>query len=119
MSLRLGTKIVAGNAIVAPENIYIKSTYDGGTSGYRIWSDGYCEQWGVINAGVTSVVLLKQFINEDYIVVLSGRKRNDTNAIGWNSISTVTQLVSSFTIASSSQGARAWRASGYLASGQY
>ena len=26
---------------------YLKDTYVNGTSGYRIWSDGYCEQWGI------------------------------------------------------------------------
>lgn len=45
---------------------YIVETYVNGTSGYRIWSDGYCEQWGSIkltqanNANAT-VTLLKEY----------------------------------------------------------
>ena len=28
--------------------------YDGGNHGYRIWSDGYCEQWGVATGEVAA-----------------------------------------------------------------
>ena len=43
-------------------------TYVNGTSGYRIWSDGYCEQWGIsaITPNLVTVTLLKPYINVNY-----------------------------------------------------
>lgn len=50
---------------------YIIDTYVNGTSGYRIWSDGWCKQWGHINCkeySQTSVKIsfLKEFKNVYY-----------------------------------------------------
>lgn len=48
---------------------YITETYVNGTSGYRVWSDGYCEQWGRISVGQDAsvwVTLLKPFMNASY-----------------------------------------------------
>ena len=51
--------------------IHIIDTYVNGTSGYRIWSDGYCEQWGqgkVISSGYyMRVNFIKPFANTNYI----------------------------------------------------
>lgn len=48
---------------------YITETYVNGTSGYRVWSDGYCEQWGRIIVGLDAsvwVTFLKPFMNASY-----------------------------------------------------
>ena len=48
---------------------YITETYVNGTSGYRVWSDGYCEQWGRISVGSDAsvrVTFLKPFMNASY-----------------------------------------------------
>lgn len=48
---------------------YITETYVNGTSGYRVWSDGYCEQWGRISVGPdssVSVAFLRPFTNASY-----------------------------------------------------
>lgn len=54
---------------------YIVETYVNGTSGYRIWSDGYCEQWGLSSAvgGGSSVMvsLLKSYVNVNYNITLA------------------------------------------------
>ena len=60
---------------------YVTQTYVSGTSGYRLWSDGWCEQWGRVkvhvsgshswpNAGdnITTISLLKAFANSNYSV---------------------------------------------------
>ena len=49
-------------------------TYNKGFSGYRLWSDNYCEQWGYIgNAkGTTTVSLLKNYNNSFYNVSVTG-----------------------------------------------
>lgn len=49
----------------------IVETYVNGTSGYRVWFDGYCEQWGYTNASSgtdVSISLLKTMKNIDYFV---------------------------------------------------
>ena len=49
----------------------IVETYVNGTSGYRVWFDGYCEQWGYTNASSgtdVSISLLKTMKNIDYFI---------------------------------------------------
>lgn len=44
--------------------------YGDSTSGYRLWSDGYCEQWGkatTTSTATTTVTLHKPFLNTEYI----------------------------------------------------
>ena len=50
---------------------YITETYKNGRSGYRIWSDGYCEQWGytTFNAHGTTVTFPKKFIDTNYTLL--------------------------------------------------
>lgn len=54
---------------------HIVETYTNGTSGYRVWSDGYCEQWGWIDQGSTpawtTVDLLQVYKDTNYSVVCS------------------------------------------------
>ena len=47
---------------------YITETYQNGTSWYRIWSDGWCEQGGVcaMNSSWTTYTFLKSYKNTDY-----------------------------------------------------
>lgn len=43
--------------------------YGDSTSGYRLWSDGYCEQWGTlqtVNNALSTVTLLKPYIDLNY-----------------------------------------------------
>lgn len=55
--------------INAPSRGYLVQSYVNGTSGYRVYSDGWCEQWGRITVGVdafVSVTFLKPFMNASY-----------------------------------------------------
>lgn len=48
---------------------YLVQSYVNGTSGYRVYSDGWCEQWGRITVGQDSSVIvtfLKPFMNASY-----------------------------------------------------
>lgn len=65
---------------------YVTETYVNGTSWYRIWSDGWCEQGGYINSDVSTpsngvvVTFLKPFLDSNYtITMLSGHNDNTTN----------------------------------------
>lgn len=53
----------------APSRGYLVQSYVNGTSGYRVYSDGWCEQWGRITVGPdasVSVTFLKPFMNASY-----------------------------------------------------
>ena len=92
---------------------YLKHTYVSGTSGYNIWSNGYCEQWGHASAGSQTITLLKTYANTNYNVTstpYTTLNRNINNRI-------YSLATSSF--ASYNEDAVFWKACGYLASGQY
>ena len=44
------------------EFIYVTEAYQNGTSWYRIWSDGWCEQGGKSSTNLQTLEFLKQFI---------------------------------------------------------
>ena len=96
--------------------IHIIDTYVNGTSGYRIWSDGYCEQWGTSQSG-TTVVFAKTFKDKNYKIILGPR---DSSNIGYG-LHANSRSVSSFTIFlyGSDTDKADWIASGYLAEGEY
>lgn len=55
--------------INAPSRGYLVQSYVNGTSGYRVYSDGWCEQWGRITVGLdasVSVTFLKPFMSASY-----------------------------------------------------
>ena len=59
---------------------FVTQTYQNGTSGYRIWSDGYSEQWGDLAANVTNLTFLKPFANTDYTFTIYFDNGNDQYA---------------------------------------
>jgi hypothetical protein len=67
---RMQEQITNINAnINAPSRGYLVQSYVNGTSGYRVYSDGWCEQWGRITVGLdssVSVTFLKPFMNASY-----------------------------------------------------
>ena len=95
---------------------HIIESYKNGSSWYRIYSDGWCEQGGNCSAsGNVTVTLLKEYSNTDYQVIFSYLGANSTtgntrdNSIG-------SQSVGSFTTSDPNrQGTIRWRACGYIA----
>ena len=65
---------------------HIVETYSSGTSWYRLWSDGWCEQGGIYDNGssiqTTSVRvnLLKTFANTNYIVLVTPSRGTIVNS---------------------------------------
>lgn len=104
-----------------------------GTSGYRTWSNGYCEQWGMFNnnsnAGVHGSVyliqLLKKYRDLHYNVVSSHTSvKTETTCVYFNVVwtgSTPDKFAIQFGAVSG--GAYVfnfyWKACGYLAQGEY
>ena len=46
--------------------VHITETYSNGTSGYNVYSNGYCEQWGEFTSSDMTVTFLKPFIDTNY-----------------------------------------------------
>lgn len=62
------------------EKPYIVETYVNGTSGYRLYSDGYCEQWGIattLTTGAATITLLKSYVDTNYARLLTIGNRED------------------------------------------
>lgn len=95
----------------------IIETYVNGASGYNIWSNGYCEQWGytIANDGA-SVSFLKTFKDTKYNLQLTVHYNSSSSG----SIQYKSKNTNSFIIDRNDNASGAdWKASGYLAEGQY
>lgn len=87
-------------------------TYVNGTSWYRVWSDGWCEQGGYATTdGSTATSLLKEFINTNYALQLAVFR----NAATSSHVNIKQKTTTSFTFdrANGATGVY-WRASGYI-----
>lgn len=86
----------------------IVETYVNGTSWYRIWSDGWCEQGGYYsNQSTITVTLLKPYIDTNYNVLFAGAGN------------VLTKTTNSFNFDPShgyaTKSAGDWKACGYIA----
>lgn len=108
--------------------VQLITTYVSGTSGYNIWSNGYCEQWGKSTCSSKSgntVQLAKTYKNTDYNIETDfvGNSTGDIYnyfkaVINVNTSSFVWYLTmgSSLTV---NGKIISWKTSGYLAEDQY
>ena len=92
---------------------YITETYVNGTSGYRIWSDGYCEQWGRVSATSQTVTFLKAFANTSYCITGGLIPGNTTATYEHLNIGSLT--TTSFYYACYDGYQLMWKAGGYIA----
>lgn len=90
--------------------------YLSGTSGYRIWSTGYCEQWGRLSTGgSTTVSFLKKFKDTNYIILGTTINTSFNTGVATSSRTTSSAVIGTYMSAILAD----WKACGYLASGQY
>ena len=88
-------------------------TYQNGSSGYRIWSDGYCEQWGITCNGANQVItLLKPYISNDYVILVGQYYSAGTDMLGTVKPDSKTQT--GFTITGHANVSFNWQTSGYI-----
>ena len=100
------------------EKPYIIESYVNGTSGYNLYSNGYCEQWGRVPAGNDSdyvITFLKPYKNTDYQIGFTSLSNNtSTYGVTWSPLRI-------YPIDGSTAGCqrinfeRGWFASGYTA----
>ena len=101
---------------------YVVETYKNGTSWYRVWSDGYCEQggyWvGTLQNYTIEISLLKPYKTWQYHVSLNGHKDGVPNNFTLNRASNSSQLLPEkfFVVASFTNGLLGftWTTSGYI-----
>lgn len=129
MSIRLGNTLLIGSTSTS----YVTETYVNGTSWYRIYSDGWCEQGGMSdavkvnaqNGNVRTVTFLKTFRDTNYSAVATGHATQSDagrctgcvqKPLSVNSMSVGFQNLNT----SAAQYVRViWSANGYLAEGEY
>lgn len=96
---------------------YIKETFVDGASGYIVYSNGYCEQWGNVASGSNSdtVTLLKPYRDTNYNVQITYSKTSSVD--NYSPISNIT-TTDTFIIYSPAAGAKgcnkAWQAKGFI-----
>lgn len=63
---------------------YVTETYVSGTQGYRVWSDGFIEQWGKVNVpgedSDKTLTFQKPFKNANYNIQTTGWRISDRHA---------------------------------------
>ncbi len=102
---------------------HIVETYVNGTSWYRVYSDGWCEQGGklvrtITNGGEAQISLIKSYADTSYNIQVSGI--HISNKWGYSSIGTGAITANSFYVFaagnSSPDGTQAtyWETSGYI-----
>jgi hypothetical protein len=64
--------------INAPSRGYLVQSYVNGTSGYRVYSDGWCEQWGKSNStsGQETITLTKAYNSINFTVLATSYANN-------------------------------------------
>lgn len=91
--------------------ITVTETWANGTSGYRLWSDGYCEQWGQITSSISefkNITLYKPYKDTNY--QLNGHTLTDKDLFSYSGIYNAypyipvvrTKTTSAFTVATAS-----------------
>ena len=89
--------IIAGNGIKITEpnsseieisstsTAYVTEEFVDGTEGYRVWSNGRCEQWGRYSldssTGEQHLIFLKEYKDTNYLVLIA---KTSADASAWN-----------------------------------
>lgn len=90
----------------------VVESYINSASGYRVWSDGYCEQWGNVTISGFTISLLKSYVDTNYNIVLGaytsgGLSGNQSG--GWKD-----KTRSSFYLQYGSCNGFDWKTCGYI-----
>ena len=95
-------------------------TYSNGTSWYRVYSDGWCEQGGIVsvnyNNSTASVTLLKKYINTNYNILFSEGGHSDGGVVtpSWQDKTTSEFIIWGDYSHSTVTANTYWQACGYI-----
>ena len=128
-TLSLNAKSVqdgSGNKFLTSGNVtaYVTEEFVDGTEGYRIWSNGRCEQWGSF-AGHKSITFLKNYADTNYMLLAYVTSKTSNEA--YNGVFGTAKTTTGFTAGGfagtlndawiiSTLGTCNWYSSGILAS---
>lgn len=94
----------------------VVETYSNGTSWYRVYSDGWCEQGGVYNktaSGQSTITLLKSYANTNYQVLLTPQYSSNLT----NMTALYSKATNSFIVIGNNNNSNyyeQWQACGYI-----
>ena len=106
-------------AIQAP---YLKTSYINGTSGYNIWSNGYCEQWGyfAVTSTQTTIKLLKTYQDGNFnITAIERTSGNSYPVTVYNTTPPTGDTIVFYCYTAGVNHSCYFKTSGYLAEGEY
>lgn len=104
--------------IPASPNIYVTQSGSSGSNRYRVWSNGFIEQWGLLNGPGTAggtVTFPKRFSNTTYIFVVTPNEVKAHGAVfTWYTENKTTNSITSAIMASNNSAPKqSWYAAGF------
>lgn len=104
--------------IPASPNIYVTQSGSSGSNRYRVWSNGFIEQWGLLNGPGTAggtVTFPKRFSNTNYIFVVTPNEAKASGAtFAWYTENKTTSTITSAILGSSTGAPKhSWYAAGF------
>lgn len=104
-------------AIPRPKT-YVTETGSSGSNRYRVWSNGFIEQWGLLNGsgGGGTVTFPKRFSNTSYIFLVTPNEEGTTGQwFGWSTSGKTTSSINSSIVGGANDGApkQSWYAAGF------
>lgn len=99
-------------------NAYVTKTWKGANDWYRVWSNGFIEQWGLLkgSGGGGTVTFPKQFSDTRYIFVVTPNEEGTSGQwFGWSTSDKTTSSIVSSIVGGGSDGApkQSWYAAGF------
>lgn len=77
-------QVQADVSVIPKPKAYVTETHVSGTQGYRVWSDGFIEQWGKVTVSGTdtdnTLTFQKPFKSADYNIQTAGWRISDRHA---------------------------------------
>lgn len=112
------TQIESDIAQLPQPNTYVTETRSSGSNRYRVWSNGFIEQWGLLNGsgGGGTVTFPKRFSNTSYIFVVTPNEEGTTGQwFGWSTGNKTTSSIDSNIMGGANDGApkQSWYAAGF------
>ena len=104
--------------IPASPDIYVTQSGSSGSNRYRVWSNGFIEQWGLLNGsgGGGTVTFPKRFSNTSYIFVVTPNEEGTSGQwFAWGTSKKTTSSINSNIMGGANDGApkQSWYAAGF------
>lgn len=103
--------------------VKIKKVYRQQKSGYIIWSNGYCEQWGVSDSNASLITLVKTYASIYYFPFVSSASASTDHNFDKGGVAAYVKTANTFQVMFNRHNVNPqpfyWKTIGYLADDQY